>query len=124
MFEEAAFVDLLLSSAESNRVTLYPAVSEAVAERVPIGLRQVSRRTAGFAHNSKRRDKWIGWDQRCSFMCGRTACAKYSVLMKFRSTADRQSSMDVAANFFAGGPPALVTQMSTRPNLRTTASTN
>lgn len=39
---------------------LYPAVSEASADHVPIGLRQVSRRTTGFTHNSKRRNKWIG----------------------------------------------------------------
>jgi hypothetical protein len=63
MFEEAAFVDFLLHSEASNLVTLYPAVSEAAAaDHVPIGLRQVSRRTAGFAHNSERRNKWIGWD--------------------------------------------------------------
>jgi hypothetical protein len=62
MFEEAAFVDSLLRSAESNLVTLYPAASEAATDHVPVGLRRVSRRTTGFAHNSNRRNKWIGWD--------------------------------------------------------------
>jgi hypothetical protein len=62
MFEQATFLDLLLRSAQSNLVTLHPAVSEAAATRIPIGLQQVARRTAGFIHNSKRRKKWIGWD--------------------------------------------------------------
>ena len=62
MFEEALFVDFLLRSAESNLVTLYPAVSEVAADHVPLGLRQVSRRAAGFVHNSKRKNNWVGWD--------------------------------------------------------------
>jgi len=62
MFEEAAFVDFLLRSVESNLVTLCPAVSGAAAGHVPVGLRRVSRRTVGFTHNSKSRNKWIGWD--------------------------------------------------------------
>jgi hypothetical protein len=62
MLEEAPFLDLLLRSAESNLVTLYPAVSEADVAHIPIGLRQLARQTAGFIHNSKRRDKWVGWD--------------------------------------------------------------
>jgi hypothetical protein len=57
MFEEAAFLDLLLRSAESNLVTLHPAVSEAVADHVPIGMRQLARRTAGIIHSSKRKNK-------------------------------------------------------------------
>jgi hypothetical protein len=62
MFDETAFLDLLLRSAESGLVTLLPAVSEATPDRVPIGLRRVALRTAGFEHNSKRQNKWIGWD--------------------------------------------------------------
>jgi hypothetical protein len=62
MFEEAAFLDLLLRSAESNLVTLHPAVSEAAVAHIPIGLWQLARQTAGFIHKSKRRNKWVHWD--------------------------------------------------------------
>src|SRR6185312_3684831 len=43
--------------------------------------------------------------------------------MRFASIAFRQSSMLAARNPLAGGPPALVTQISTEPNLSATAST-
>lgn len=62
MLDEAALVEFLVRAARSNLVTLYPAVSEVAIDQVPIGLRQVSRRTAGFAHNLKRRNKWMNWD--------------------------------------------------------------
>src|SRR5690242_14422608 len=62
MFVEAVFLDLLLRSAESNLVTLYPAVSEVAVAHIPTGLRQLARQTAGFIHNSKRRNMWVGWD--------------------------------------------------------------
>ena len=44
--------------------------------------------------------------------------------MKLASTALRQSSTLAARKPLAGGPPALVTQMSAAPNFATTASTN
>src|SRR5208283_5370329 len=59
-----------------------------------------------------------------SFIMGRTWRAKKTVLIKLRSTAERQSSIEVSANGLEGGPPALVTQMSTRPNFSRTFWTN
>src|SRR5438093_628870 len=50
----------------------------------------------------------------CCFMMGSTSRAKNSVLMKFRSTAERQSATDVSVNGLLGGPPAFVTQISMR----------
>jgi len=41
-----------------------------------------------------------------------------------RMTAVRHSSSEISRKVFAGGPPALVTQMSTRPKRFSTASTN
>src|SRR5271154_3995726 len=57
-------------------------------------------------------------------MRGRTSRAKKTLLRRVRSTAARHSSREISANFLAGGPPALVTQMSTCPNFLSTASTN
>src|SRR5271156_2980630 len=57
-------------------------------------------------------------------MRGRTSRAKKTLLRRVRSTAARHSSREISANFLAGGPPALGTQMSTCPNFLSTASTN
>src|SRR5271163_2519370 len=54
---------------------------------------------------------------------GMTARAKWITLMKFNSTARCHSSVVVARNILAGGPPALVTQTSTELNLLPTCST-
>jgi hypothetical protein len=62
MFEEASFLDLLVRYAESNLVTLQPAVSDSSAAHAPNGLKQLARQTAGFVHNSKHKEKWTRWD--------------------------------------------------------------
>ena len=56
-------------------------------------------------------------------MWGMTSRAKYTVLRKFNSMARCHSSRVTSRNPLAGGPPALVTQMSTLPNLAATAAT-
>src|ERR1035437_10713756 len=53
--------------------------------------------------------------QRRRCMTGSASFAKYTVLIKLSSAARCQSSGVVSANDFAGGPPALATQMSTCP---------
>src|SRR5580704_11114404 len=60
------------------------------------------------------------------FFCmrGKVSLAKKTVLISRRSTADRQSSALASANILDGGPPELVTQMSTRPKRDSTAATN
>ena len=62
MFQEAAFPDFLVRSAESTLVSLHSGISHTDAAHVPNGLRHVARQTAGFVHNSKRRKKWVQWD--------------------------------------------------------------
>src|SRR5579864_8045452 len=50
----------------------------------------------------------------CFCITGSTSRAKWTVLIRLRFTAEIQSSADVSAKVFAGGPPALVTQISIR----------
>jgi hypothetical protein len=57
-------------------------------------------------------------------MIGSTARAKWMMLIRLRSAARCHSSVVVARNIFAGGPPALVTQTSTEPKVVFTCSTN
>ncbi len=54
--------------------------------------------------------------QRCSCMKGRTAWAKSTALRRFIANASSHSVCVVSRNCLAGGPPALVTQTSMRPN--------
>src|SRR5580700_8334277 len=56
-------------------------------------------------------------------MRGSTSRAKYTALNKVRFAAVRHSSSVMSRNFLDGGPPALVTQISIRPNFCSTAST-
>src|ERR1700674_527010 len=61
--------------------------------------------------------------QRFLCMCGITSRAKYTLLRKFSSRARCHSSRVAARNPLAGGPPALVTQISMPPNFCATAAT-
>src|SRR5271165_5114219 len=59
--------------------------------------------------------------QRRCCISGRVSLAKYTVLMRLRSDAACQSATVVSANVLEGGPPALATQISMRPNSPATA---
>src|ERR1051326_5434987 len=54
--------------------------------------------------------------QRWRCMWGIAALARCTVLIRFNSTALRHSSAAIERKFLAGGPPALATQTSIRPN--------
>src|SRR5438445_13315622 len=60
------------------------------------------------------------------FFCirGKVSLAKKMVLIRSWSIAERQSSGLVFLKELDGGPPELVTQMSMRPKLASTAETN
>src|SRR5258708_16905614 len=60
------------------------------------------------------------------FFCirGSVSWAKYTVLISSWSVHKRQSSTVVALNNLDGGPPVLVTQISTRPKRFSTSATN
>ena len=61
--------------------------------------------------------------QRCRRMCGSAACAKLTTERRFCRKAPSHSSIVVARNSFAGGPPALGTAMSRRPKRAAVSST-
>jgi hypothetical protein len=61
--------------------------------------------------------------QRFLCICGITSHAKYTLLRKFSSRARCHSSRVAARKPLAGGPPALVTQISMPPNFCATAAT-
>jgi hypothetical protein len=61
MFDGTAFLDFLVQSAKSGRVTLQPGVPEGNATQMPAGLRELARITAGFVVNTKGEQE-IRWD--------------------------------------------------------------
>jgi hypothetical protein len=58
----------------------------------------------------------------CRCITGSASLAKWTVLIRFRSAAARQSSMLVSAKLLDGGVPAFTAQISRRPKRSTTAT--